>query len=190
MPLLLERHGARQRDHARLARAVRAQPRRRPLARRRREVDDRAAGLAQQRQRRVHAVDHALQIHIEHEIDVVVRHLFDPAAFADARIVEQHMHAPVRGLTERLHRALPPRAVAHVERHRDALSFGKQGRGVVETLRIHVEQADEPAALGEQLRRRPADARARAGDDRQLCLEPHRASPYFLKGLCSHNSFT
>ena len=102
-------------------------------------------------------------------------HVLDPAAAADAGIVEQHMHAPARGLAERLHRARPAGALAHVERHGDALAFRQARRGFFEPLRIDVEQADEPAALGEQLRGGAADAGTGAGDEDGFLFAAHAA---------------
>src|SRR5258708_22462257 len=46
------------------------------------------------------------------------------------------------------------------------------------------------ALLRESARNALAEPRARSGDDRNLVLQPHPASGYFLNGLCSHNSST
>src|SRR5262249_2869860 len=95
----------------------------------------------------------------------IIRHVLEPPALADAGVVVEHVHGAAGLRTERGDGLLEVLLQGHVEAARDAVVaadlLGERG----EPLRIDVEGAAEPALLGEQRRRRAADAARSPGDE-------------------------
>ena len=146
--------------------------------RHRRGVDDVAFVLQPEvRQERVHAVDHAPQVHAEHPLEVAQRQLAErqPTA-ADAGVVAHHVHraeAIERPRRERLDLARTPtcRSVRRSRRHPSAASSSTAAWSGVA---LDVGHHDPHPLGGEPLRHPETDPRRGAGDDGDLAARAPR----------------
>ena len=84
---------ARERDHRRFRRAVRREAGRRQRPGDRREVDDPAARLAQQRDRRLRDEEEAAQVDAELQVELLRGQILDEAADADPGGVDENVEA-------------------------------------------------------------------------------------------------
>jgi hypothetical protein len=87
----------------------------------------------------------------------------------------------------RLHEAGPVRGAGDVGLHE--LALDRRGDALA-TFWIDVGEHHLRAFLREALRDSLAEARASAGNDRDLVAQAHRGLRHCLNGLCSHSSST
>ena len=146
-------------------------------ARARGDVHDGAARARQQvRERGLHRVERAGEVHGQHPLPLLLVDLLEPGGAADAGRVHQDVDA-AEGADRRVHRGAHGRHRADVADGavRDAAGRADRRHRLGEAGAVHVDAEDLGALGGEEPRGRPTEARAGAGDEEDPPQEPHRA---------------
>src|SRR5581483_8967896 len=170
--LLVER--ARERDHRGLRRAVGGEPRRGQRAGNRREVDDPAARLAEERDRGLRDEKEAAQIDADLQVEVLPGQILDGAGDSDAGRVHEHVE-PAVSLEVLGDGAC---ALAGVGRDRRRAELG--GRRL-DLLGAPRDERQLEALLPQHAGDRQSDARRAAGDEgraiHMCCLSGRQRGP-------------
>jgi hypothetical protein len=132
------------------------------------ERDDVALAAQHVRQRGADRVHGALEVHVQHLVEVLTRQVEERAVRADARVRNDDVD-PAEALRGLVAKTREPIEVSHVARVGDdslEAEVGAPPRGEAEIRAAVVQHAGD----------RGADAAARAGDDGGLAFQAHRSS--------------
>ena len=176
----LDAGGAGQHAHPALRQAVRGVARHRPVLVHRRDVDDppAVALLDHLLGGELRAEEGALEVHVQHELVLVLGRVEDRRTRLDARVVDHHVE-PAERLDRLVDHLLQVRDLADVGVDADRL-VAERGDALLELLgRLLVRDvvdADVRTLFGEREHDRLADPRVAAGDDGGLPLQAHGPS--------------
>src|SRR5690606_15498562 len=148
-------------------------------------VENDTAALADHHRRdRLGAVKDALQIDVDHQVELLHRHLLHQLAVldlnklvvaGDAGVVDQHVDAPMLG-DDRVYPRLHSRAVGDVYTGEEG-ALAEGGGGFAAGCFVQVTEGDGGPFGDELLRRGPANARGAARNQADSVLHGHALSP-------------
>jgi hypothetical protein len=114
---------------------------------------------------------------VEHGLELAVGHLVDDAVPGIAGVVDQDVEL-AEAVDRRLDELLGHPVRGQVAREQRGLTVDLRGR-LLGALGVEVVDEHARAVLGQELRRRPADAARRPGDDRGLAVQNAHAPPVY-----------
>src|SRR5262249_44706066 len=176
----LRRHRFREEIHRSLRGIVPGQPRARPNPGGRADIDDYARLLlAHQRYDRMREQEDRFDVDRHEAIEFSLLHLeHGPPHVAHAGVVDENVDSPKR-VDGRLDAGLYVRALGDVAAHGDRL-VADRSCGLPRRLGIDVDDRNTRAFACERLGDAFAEARCRAGDERNLVVETHAGPPLSL----------